>query len=74
MLFICLYVFGIVVGVFSQKNTHEYLKVQTTEGIVVGRKELKTDYVEFYGIPYAGSVAGINRFKVSLLVSVAFNF
>ncbi|KAL0870065.1 hypothetical protein ABMA27_006227 [Loxostege sticticalis] len=55
--------FVFVMGVFSQKNTNEYIKVQTTEGIVVGRKELNGDYMAFYGIPYAGSVAGKNRFK-----------
>lgn len=37
-------------------------KVNILQGTVVGSAE--NDYYQFYGIPYADSTSGINRFKV----------
>lgn len=50
--------------VFSLAYAHGF-RVHTTEGIVEGTKPAVGDYYAFYGIPYAGPTAGVNRFKVS---------
>ncbi|KAL0820645.1 hypothetical protein ABMA28_006480 [Loxostege sticticalis] len=64
MLFtLLLSVCGLIAGVAAQTSI-DY-KVQTTEGTVVGAKAMDGDYIEFYGIPYAGSVSGENRFKAA---------
>ncbi|CAG9564220.1 unnamed protein product [Danaus chrysippus] len=38
-------------------------RVNTTQGIIVGRRVLDGDYLSFYGIHYAGDTSGANRFK-----------
>lgn len=47
------------------KSANPIIRVKTTEGTVVGAKASNENYLEFYGIPYAGSVSGDHRFKVS---------
>lgn len=44
------------------------LQVNTTEGIVEGRRALDGDYFTFNSIPYAGPTDGENRFKVSVII------
>jgi hypothetical protein len=41
------------------------VKVNTTEGTVIGYKASDGNYYAFYGIPFAGDTSGNNRFKVS---------
>ncbi|XP_032519561.2 venom carboxylesterase-6-like [Danaus plexippus] len=38
-------------------------RVNTTQGIIIGRRALDGDYLSFYGIHYAGDTSGANRFK-----------
>lgn len=39
-------------------------RVNITQGTVVGSVAVNETHFEFYGIPYADSTAGTNRFKV----------
>ncbi|XP_063830533.1 venom carboxylesterase-6-like [Ostrinia nubilalis] len=47
----------------AAQTVQDGLKVNTTEGPVVGVKATDGDYTAFYGIPYAGSVSGEFRYK-----------
>ncbi|MFN8095332.1 MAG: carboxylesterase family protein [Vicinamibacteria bacterium] len=50
-------------GAFAQAGTTEYVEVKTPYGRLRGRRD--GDLVTFKGVPYAGPVAGANRFKAA---------
>nr|XP_026497063.1 venom carboxylesterase-6-like [Vanessa tameamea] len=54
---------AIVCGVLSQSSNIYLPKVNISQGTVVGSISDDDTYFEFYGIPYADSTAGSNRFK-----------
>ncbi|XP_046960351.1 venom carboxylesterase-6-like [Vanessa cardui] len=54
---------AIICGVLSQSNNINLPKVNISQGTVVGSVSDDDTYYEFYGIPYADSTAGSNRFK-----------
>ncbi|CAH2242319.1 jg25233 [Pararge aegeria aegeria] len=47
-------------------HAQEMPKVNTKQGVVVGRHVEDGDYLTFYGIPYAGNTTGENRFKAPI--------
>ncbi|XP_045501566.1 esterase FE4-like [Colias croceus] len=53
-IFVCLFAIA-----YAQDN----LSVNTTQGVVIGSRASDGNYYSFYGIHYAGSTAGLNRFK-----------
>ncbi|XP_050362341.1 venom carboxylesterase-6-like [Nymphalis io] len=54
---------AIICGVLSQDNNIYLPKVNISQGTVVGSVSTDDSYFEFYGIPYADSTSGTNRFK-----------
>ncbi|XP_038211363.1 venom carboxylesterase-6-like [Zerene cesonia] len=48
---------------FAIAYAQDNLSVNTTQGVVIGSRASDGNYYSFYGIHYAGSTAGQNRFK-----------
>ncbi|CAK1601720.1 unnamed protein product [Parnassius mnemosyne] len=61
MLVLSLFSVYIITGTWGQ--TPEVPSITIGQGIVIGSISSVGDYFEFYGIPYADSVSGSNRFK-----------
>lgn len=53
---------------YAQAQNAGQLKVNTTQGVVVGASAVDGDYYEFFGLHYGGSVSAENRFKVCLFL------
>ncbi|CAG4995827.1 unnamed protein product [Parnassius apollo] len=61
MLVLSLFSVYIITGALGQ--TPEFPSITIGQGTIIGSISSVGDYFEFYGIPYADSVSGSNRFK-----------
>lgn len=49
--------------------TEEWREVKIAQGTLRGRKHPETDVFVFYGVPYATTPVGVNKFKVYFLLN-----
>ncbi|XP_023933949.2 venom carboxylesterase-6-like [Bicyclus anynana] len=59
----CAYTVWLFLCVCALAYAQEELRVNTTQGVVVGQRVQDGDYLAFFGIHYGGDTSGENRFK-----------